>query len=35
METFIEIWEPTTWRAALNDVSTTLAEADHLPIISF
>jgi MraZ protein len=30
METFIELWEPATWRSTLKDVSHTLAEADHL-----
>jgi MraZ protein len=29
MESFLELWEPTHWRATLNDVSHTLAEADH------
>jgi MraZ protein len=30
METFLELWEPSRWRATLNDVPHTLAEADHL-----
>ena len=30
METFLELWEPSTWKATLNDVSHTLAEAEHL-----
>lgn len=30
METFIELWEPATWRSTLKDVSHTLAEAEHL-----
>ena len=29
METFIEIWEPASWRAALDDVSSTLADGEH------
>lgn len=34
METFIEIWEPSHWRATLEDVSNTLAEAEHLLSLS-
>lgn len=34
METFIEIWEPGHWRATLDDVSNTLAEAEHLLSLS-
>jgi MraZ protein len=34
METFIEIWEPTLWRTALDGVSNTLAEAEHLLTLS-
>jgi len=30
METFIELWEPDHWRATLNDMSQSLAEADQL-----
>jgi MraZ protein len=30
METFLEIWEPTNWRAALERVPHALAEAKHL-----
>jgi MraZ protein len=30
METFLELWEPSTWRAALNDVADTLAETNGL-----
>jgi MraZ protein len=33
METFLEIWEPHNWRAALDGVSSALAEAnDVLPL---
>ncbi len=28
METFIEIWQPTNWRLALDDLSNTLAGAE-------
>jgi MraZ protein len=27
METFLEIWEPASWQATLDDVTTTLAQA--------
>jgi len=30
METFLELWEPSTWRAALDGVSSTLAGSDSL-----
>lgn len=30
METFLELWEPGHWRATLDDVSETLAEAAHI-----
>lgn len=30
MKTFLELWEPGTWRAALNKMSLTLAESDQL-----
>jgi len=30
MESFLELWEPANWRTTLNDVSHTLAEAEHL-----
>jgi MraZ protein len=30
METFLELWEPTHWRATLNNVSHTLAEVEPL-----
>lgn len=30
METFLELWEPSHWKATLNDMSHTLAEAEHL-----
>ncbi|MCB9452652.1 MAG: division/cell wall cluster transcriptional repressor MraZ [Anaerolineaceae bacterium] len=30
METFLELWEPTSWRATLNDVTLTLAETETL-----
>jgi MraZ protein len=34
METFVEIWEPTNWRATLDDVSTALAESENLLTLS-
>ncbi len=30
METFLELWEPGHWRATLDDVSETLAEAAYI-----
>lgn len=30
METFLELWEPSNWRATLNDVTHTLAEAERV-----
>jgi transcriptional regulator MraZ len=30
METFLELWEPGSWRTTLDDVSQTLAEAESL-----
>jgi transcriptional regulator MraZ len=30
METFLELWEPGSWRATLDDVSHTLAVGDQL-----
>lgn len=30
METFLELWEPSGWRATLDDVPHTLAESPHL-----
>lgn len=30
METFIELWSPEHWRTTLENVSTVLAESDHL-----
>lgn len=30
METFIELWQPESWREALEDVSNVLAEAEAL-----
>ncbi|GAB5490829.1 MAG: division/cell wall cluster transcriptional repressor MraZ [Phototrophicaceae bacterium] len=30
METFIELWKPEHWRATLDNVSSILAESDHL-----
>lgn len=30
METFLELWEPASWRATLNDVTLALAESDYL-----
>jgi MraZ protein len=30
METFIELWEPSGWRATLEDVPLALADAQHL-----
>lgn len=30
METFLELWEPSGWRATLEDVPHTLAESKHL-----
>jgi len=30
METFLELWEPGSWRATLNDVTQVLSEAEHL-----
>lgn len=30
METFLELWEPSGWRATLDDVPQALAEAKHL-----
>lgn len=35
MESFVEIWEPSHWRSALDGVSSVLAEADHLLTLSF
>jgi len=34
METFVEIWEPTNWRATLDDVSTALADSENLLTLS-
>ena len=34
METFIELWEPEQWRLTLDNVSTILAESDHLLILN-
>ncbi len=34
METFVEIWNPTHWRAALDGVFNTLADSDHLLSLS-
>lgn len=30
METFLELWEPGSWRATLDDVAETLADAEHI-----
>lgn len=30
METFIELWEPERWRTTLDNISTVLAESDHM-----
>ncbi len=30
METYVELWEPSHWRATLKDVSVSLAEAEQL-----
>lgn len=30
METFIEIWQPESWRETINDVSSALADSDPL-----
>lgn len=30
METFLELWEPSTWQATLAGVPGTLAQAEHL-----
>ena len=30
METFLELWEPESWRATLDDVAETLADAEHI-----
>lgn len=30
METFIEVWEPESWRSALDGVSSVLSESDNL-----
>jgi MraZ protein len=30
METFLELWQPESWRATLNDVSHVLSEAESL-----
>jgi len=30
METFLELWQPESWRATLNDVTHVLSEAEHL-----
>lgn len=30
METFLELWEPTGWRATLEDVPLALADSPHL-----
>jgi MraZ protein len=30
METFLELWEPNTWRATLDDVSQSLADVEHI-----
>ena len=30
METFLELWEPSGWRATLDDVPLALAESPHL-----
>jgi transcriptional regulator MraZ len=30
METFLELWEPSCWRATLDDVPHALAESPHL-----
>jgi MraZ protein len=34
METFVEIWQPANWRAALDGVSTVLADANDLLSLS-
>lgn len=34
METFIELWTPEQWRITLDEVSTLLAESDHLLSLS-
>ena len=34
METFVEIWQPANWRAALDGVSNVLAEANDLLSLS-
>jgi MraZ protein len=34
METFVEIWEPVSWRATLDGVSTALSDADSLLTLS-
>ncbi|MEM9955324.1 MAG: division/cell wall cluster transcriptional repressor MraZ [Chloroflexota bacterium] len=35
METFIELWQPDQWRITLDNVSTVLAESDHLLKLNF
>jgi MraZ protein len=30
METFLELWEPGSWRATLDDMTQVLSEAEHL-----
>ena len=30
METFLELWQPESWRATLDDVTLVLSEAEHL-----
>jgi MraZ protein len=35
METFLELWEPTSWRATLDDVSQSLAEAEQILKLGF